>query len=964
MLVASTVWGAPVMEFPLEQSENVVKNVSGAKCAVSTMMLDKDCFAPGVSGNGLVSTGNGEGVMIDFTQPLVTGPATVSFYFRPDRFGHHTQMTLASFFTHPRMILAVKIVGNRLCAMDWSNYDKRLTRPFGPELKKHEWHHLAWQMTGEKWQFYLDGALVYTMQSPTTVDSAKSHRFLLANDFNHRVEMRDHFVGMLDEVKLESGLTDPSVFAEAAKKLAGAPEFKGFAYPGAKHIGANEVPPQVRIDPKTQSFIINGQSEPVMMYAGGEFDSSCDYVYETAPDAFKSGMRIFRIGTCPRDFKHDEWWFGPDQYDFESLDLQLDMLFRKEPNALLLFQIPMSPPVWWGRTYKDEETKGFGGETWRDYRASHSFSSEKWLQDTAKAYQAFFEHYRKTPYFKRTIGYVTVIGRYNEAFRWGYNGGFKQMTDYSLPEQRGFRQYLARRYGTNEKFNAARPANEAVKSFDEAQIPTPEARLKSKGYFVDPVRERNVIDYRMYLNENHADKIGIFTSMIRNLVGQDKVIGLYYGYVFSDSNGHGRTFSNESGHYGLAKVLRQKQIDFLLDSMAHFQREIGNAGPTAGAPAANALHGKLWMDEADIRTSLTNGSAEYSGARNLEESLGVLWRAFGTIQINRSGLWWFPITGHKTYSDPAIWSAFAKMYQEMRYSAAHPVKKDYANTVALIMDPQSIHFRKYGKLDPVCGNLITGLLGPIAKAGFEYDLHLVEDLEQIPDTYKTYIFLNSFHLSAAQRQLIARRFQKDGNLLVWTYGAGYFTGDDDKAYSAAAANISSLTGINVQEAAAPAVPKGTVTAGASFPAQKLSVDPKNVPLAPMFSVADPSAKAIAVFADTKSALDGQVAAAIKDHGNYRTVYLGLPVWTPELLRGLALLGKVHVYSKDAPTYVLRAGNGHILLHSANAVTANLKLPRKAARIVDVVTGNVVASDTDSVQVPVAKRNSRYLRIEE
>ena len=376
--------------------------------------------------------------------------------------------------------------------------------------------------------------------------------------------------------------------------------------------------------------------------------------------------------------------------------------------------------------------------------------------------------------------------------------------------------------------------------------------------------------------------------------------------------------------------------------MAHFQREMGNAGPTAGAPAAVQLHNKLWMDEADIRTSLSSGVAEYSGARNLDESLGILWRAFGTIQINRSGLWWFPIAGNNAYSDPKIWNAFKMMYQEMEYMDKHPASADRANTVAFIMDPQAIHFRKYSKDDPISGNLITGLLGPVAKAGIAYHLHLAEDLEIIPDDYKVYVFINSFHLSKSQRDIIARRFMKKGRLVVWGYASGYFAGEPNEKYTEGIQNISSLTGMKMEAASAPvAMPAAGIKDAFS----------------PVFFVNDSGAK-------TWQTLDGKTASALKTLPNgAKSLYIGIPQWTPQLLKDIAKEGGVHLYSADTPDYVLRAGNGHILLHSAAAKDAHLKLPFTAKRIVDVATGETIAENTNSLTVKIPARNSRYLRIE-
>ena len=281
-----------------------------------------------------------------------------------------------------------------------------------------------------------------------------------------------------------------------------------------------------------------------------------------------------------------------------------------------------------------------------------------------------------------------------------------------------------------------------------------------------------------------------------------------------------------------------------------------------------------------------------------------------------------------------------------------------------IMDSPSLHFRRYSKNDPVGGNLITGMLGPIAKAGFAYDIHLIEDIEIIPDDYKTYIFINSFYLSDAQRKTIKQRFGKNNNLLVFSYAAGYFTGDDNAAYSCDVKNMSSFLNMNMAVAAdCNAIPRGRMTG--NYGNQVLAVSAKNPEaLYPLFYINDPAAKVMATFTDSSPELNGKAAMALKDNGSYRTVYCGIPVWTPELLRTLAALGGTHVYSQDKPTYVLRPGNGHILLHTADASTANIVLPRPARRVYDVTNNRELARNCSKLTVQIPRRSTIYLRIEE
>ena len=103
--------------------------------SAKSILLDKDNYQPAVLGNGLFLTG-----MENISLPLPAGfgskPLTISGYFRPDYFRHSGMMTIVSFFHHPREILAVKLVDDKLHAFDWGIYSKARTIPVSGKLEK------------------------------------------------------------------------------------------------------------------------------------------------------------------------------------------------------------------------------------------------------------------------------------------------------------------------------------------------------------------------------------------------------------------------------------------------------------------------------------------------------------------------------------------------------------------------------------------------------------------------------------------------------------------------------------------------------------------------------------------------------------------------------------------------------------------------------------------------------------
>ena len=242
----------PLFKFNFESIEEL------SSCAIPTL-VDKDSFEAGINGNGLEFTGM-ENIVIPMDSQWGKAPLTVSGFFRLDHNPTGVMVTIASFYTPPRQILAVKIKEGRLIAVEWSDSEHDRYIPFGPEkLEIGSWHHLTWQIDGTKWTIYLDGEIVLTMQSKMTPEIAKSTKFLLGGDYNGLVKERHCFYGMLDEFRIDEGCFEPEEVGFKRELLAVGAPFKGFSYPGAKNIGDEETNIMVNIDVATQSFVIDGK---------------------------------------------------------------------------------------------------------------------------------------------------------------------------------------------------------------------------------------------------------------------------------------------------------------------------------------------------------------------------------------------------------------------------------------------------------------------------------------------------------------------------------------------------------------------------------------------------------------------------------------------------------------------------------------------------------------------------------
>ncbi|UKI34277.1 MAG: hypothetical protein L6W00_13395 [Lentisphaeria bacterium] len=139
-------------------------------------------------------------------------------------------------------------------------------------------------------------------------------------------------------------------------------------------------------------------------------------------------------------------------------------------------------------------------------------------------------------------------------------------------------------------------------TLDTAEIPDTRSRETSRfGILRHPRLEQQVIDYSRYTSDLTAETILLFTRAARRMTGGRKAIGVFYGYLMYIPE------RQDEGHFSLGKVLADDSIDFLASPSSYRFRQTGGAGTSHFMTPVGSvrLHGKLWIDENDIRTSIS-----------------------------------------------------------------------------------------------------------------------------------------------------------------------------------------------------------------------------------------------------------------------------------------------------------------------------------------------------------------------
>lgn len=185
------------------------------------------------------------------------------------------------------------------------------------------------------------------------------------------------------------------------------------------------------------------------------------------------------------------------------------------------------------------------------------------------------------------------------------------------------------------------------------------------------------------------------------------------------------------------------------------------------------------------------------------------------------------------------------------------------------------------------------------RLGAPVDLVPIDDFQ--PEPYRLIIFTPIPFMHRGRRE-VAKRCQRGGRVVVWTWG----TGIANERYLSAD-NISALTGINCRLDPRPAHFR--------FVGASPILTPPGLPaaIAPRFFVDDPDIEPFAAYADTQ-----QIAVAQRDFHHWTSVYAATPVLRPEFLGTLADAAGVHRYFPAGEE--CRINDSFVLIHAqADAV---------------------------------------------
>ncbi|BBH25037.1 hypothetical protein Back11_64000 [Paenibacillus baekrokdamisoli] len=483
----------------------------------------------------------------------------------------------------------------------------------------------------------------------------------------------------------------------------------------------------------------------------------------------------------------DLGWIGPGQQDFSTIDRVMQTFVDRVPEGLALPRIHLWAPSWWLVSHGTEQL-GYALQPPNPNALTKdaSMASQQWKQEAGTVLRNLVRHLLDGPYANRLLGLTLAGGMYGEWHNWNS----EYLPDTSEPMRQEFIAYLRTKYHNDQALLRTAWGDPAV-TFNTVTVPTAEERSASDvGLFRDPSVSRRVIDYYEAYQEAPVDAINYFAGIVKDESQGRLLTSVLYGYSPDMSY-----MPQEVHHRAVAQAHRLTNVDLFTSPHSYYRRAPGDDGVLRTYSDSLALHGKLFIDEADDRTHLAPAGTSFVLAANMNESLGLIRRAFGQAVTHATGMWYMDQSSGQWYNDPAFAAEFKNLKKWGDYSMTMPRQR--SSEVAVISSNQS-EFYLGGQTD-ISAAFYEGPstirpqgLGELSKAGAPFDRYLIEDLEQglVPNNYKVYIFMDTFYLTNAQRAAI-EALKGGGRTLVWTWAPGYVS---DSGLSTA--NMASLTGLN------------------------------------------------------------------------------------------------------------------------------------------------------------------------
>jgi hypothetical protein len=702
-------------------------------------------------------------------------------------------------------------------------------------------------------------------------------------------------------------------------------------------------------------------------FLGGPFDKAgvrlqmqmCDF----------GGMRSIDNSTKPGRYKTTRepgMFVGMNNYNFtKGLNL-LKLAMKASPNSLFILDMYLNPYPKFVDDYPDSAwlnakgQKGYGSDIHlkgfadklparRNWWASY-FSS-RYQAEMAKAMKLFFKELKKSGLSKRVIGFQ-IVG--------GHDGQFAlSKPDYNPQALTAFKQYLRKKYGTNERLRQAWGQPDIT--FATARVPQP---LNSTSRFLDPAKNIDWFDYYQFIKSEAIKIQERFAQIAKTALGKKVLV---FKYLMDTHGG-----APNSGWH-IDQFLQSDTFDIATPQPSYHRRDPGLAYTFPQVFKSYHLNNKLCVGEFDLRTYFRTAYGELMTGKLGRSEDFAMWQSelrklSGPMILRGHGYWYYDL--HWGWFQKELVKDISQDYQLHR----NLQKKILTETTTpaellIVIDEQSLFWTSICSRKWTLEILLNSYpqLFAIGNSGVPFDYMLLEDLLRQPDLaakYKVIVFNHSYRLDPQRRKLYDS-LKNNNRVLIWLYGAGFV---HDKSRSVA--GIKALTGIKVKHSTK-IIDKSVLVSGRHpltkglAPKQDISsifratfslpAYPHEYYDGPYFYIDDPKTEIIAAYQQTN-----QGAIGIKKFSNWTSVYIasagGL---SAELLNNICRSAGIYVVTK--PGLDITVTNNFMTIHGVVPGYYTLTFPH-IGNISNLKTGEIIARNKKSIHLWVDPQTTYWLKI--
>jgi beta-galactosidase len=473
---------------------------------------------------------------------------------------------------------------------------------------------------------------------------------------------------------------------------------------------------------KTGFYVKDHGGVPTLFHDGAPFPAAAYMTYLEEYGCYEDFARAgYRLFSFPALFA-GKWIsategltpfgkgiFDGETPDFSGFDASVAHILAVCPEAYLFPRVNLCMPSRWLLSHKTE-LDGTGRR--------ESLFSEEWPAAAENMLRQLIRHVNAAPWRERIAGYHLAGGNTEEWFHFDLNGGLSDAA------AKGFKAFLERRYpGT------------PFTGLPELSILNAPGPCHGSDYLAK---------YLEFANTAVAQSVARLARAAKDEAGDGVLVGAFYGYALEVS-------SPLWGTHALNTLLACDAVDFICSPCSY----IGVRDPDFDwtemyAADSVRLHGKLCLQECDIRTHLTRPLHErapeydphglleapiWHGLKNRETAVSMLRKAFSRQLIKGNGFWWFDMWGG-WYRDPVL-MAQMKRFREIFAASLNDPNRGSIAEVAVFSDESVFRYMT------ACGRRNTAheQRGALGHMGAPYDICDIADFGAVYARYKAAVFL-------------------------------------------------------------------------------------------------------------------------------------------------------------------------------------------------------------------------------